>query len=73
MKQAVVEYKNQIWNKPTDSDGNIIGEFPAFSYQRSSINQVLNFGRMSNLLVLVLFNVLFFAGAYVVFLKYDVR
>jgi len=73
LKQAVVEYKNQVWNKPTDSDGNIIGEFPAFSYQRSSLSQVLNFARMSNLLVLFLFNVLFFAGAYVVFLKYDVR
>lgn len=73
LKQAVVEYKNQIWNKPTDSDGNIIGEFPVFSYDRSSIIQVLNFSGMSNLMVLMLFNVLFFAGAYVVFLKYDVR
>jgi len=73
LKQAVVAYKNQLWNKPTDSDGNIIGEFPAFSYQRSSLKQILNFGRLSNLLVLLLFNVLFFAGAYVVFLKYDVR
>jgi ABC-type transport system involved in multi-copper enzyme maturation permease subunit len=73
LKQSVVEYKNLIWDKPTDSDGNIIGEFPAFSYDRSSIRQVLNFGGMSNLLVLMLFNVLFFAGAYVVFLKYDVR
>jgi ABC-type transport system involved in multi-copper enzyme maturation permease subunit len=73
LKQAVVEYKNLIWDKPTDSDGNIVGEFPAFSFQRSSINQILNFGGMSNLLLLVLFNVLFFAGAYVVFLRYDVR
>ena len=73
LKQAVVEYKNLIWDKPTDSDGNIAGEFPAFSYERSLISQVLNFGGMSNLLVLVLFNVLFFAGAYVMFLKYDVR
>jgi ABC-type transport system involved in multi-copper enzyme maturation permease subunit len=73
LRQAVLEYKNQIWDKPTDSDGNIMGEFPAFSYQRSSINQVLNFSGLTNLLVLVLFYVLFFVGAYVVFLKYDVR
>ncbi len=73
LKQSVVEYKNQVWNKPTDSDGNIIGEFPVFSYQRSPLRQVLNFGRMSNFLVLVLFNVVFFAAAYVVFLRYDVR
>jgi len=43
LKQAVVEYKNLIWDKPTDSDGNIVGEFPAFSYDRSTISQVLNF------------------------------
>ena len=73
LRQAVLEYKNQIWDKPTDSDGNIMGEFPAFSYQRSSINQVLNFSGLTNLLVLILLNVLFFAAAYVVFLKYDVR
>ena len=73
LKQAIVEYKNQVWNKPTDSDGNIIGEFSAFSYARSSLSQVLNFCGMGNLLVLILFNVLFLAGAYVVFLKYDVR
>lgn len=73
LKQAVVEYKNLIWDKPTDSDGNIIGEFSAFSYDRSSISQVLNFSGMSNLLILILFNVLFFAAAYVSFLKYDVR
>ncbi len=73
LKQAVVEYKSQVWNKPTDSDGNIIGEFPAFSYERRSLTQVLNFSGMSNLLILILFNVLFFAAAYVVFLRYDVR
>ncbi len=73
LKQAVVAYKNLIWDKPTDSDGNIVGEFPVFSYDRNSISQVLNFGGMSNLVVLVLFNVLFFAAAYVAFLRYDVR
>ncbi len=73
LKLAVVEYKNLIWDKPTDSDGNIIGDFPAFSYDRSTISQVLNFSGLSNLLVLILFNVLFFSAAYVAFLKYDVR
>jgi ABC-type transport system involved in multi-copper enzyme maturation permease subunit len=73
LKQVVVEYKNQIWDKPTDSDGNIVGEFPSFSYERTSIAQVLDFSGMSNLLVLILFNVLFFTAAYVVFLRYDVR
>jgi len=73
LKQSVVEYKNLVWNKPTDSDGNIIGEFPAFSYDRSSISRVLNFTGMSNLVVLILFNILFFAAAYISFLKYDVR
>lgn len=73
LKQTVVQYKNLIWDKPTDSDGNIVGEFPSLSYQRSSIRQVLNFSGLSNILVLVLFNVIFFSAAYVAFLRYDVR
>ena len=46
---------------------------PAFSYQRSSFREALGQGGLSNCLILILFNVLFFAGAYVAFLRYDVR
>jgi len=46
---------------------------PVFSYQRSSVKEVLGPGGMSNCLILILFNILFFTGAYVAFLRYDVR
>ena len=46
---------------------------PVFSYQRSSIKEVLGGGGLSNCLILILFNILFFTGAYVTFLRYDVR
>ena len=42
-------------------------------YQRSSVREVLGPGWMSNCLILILLNILFFAGAHVAFLRYDVR
>jgi ABC-type transport system involved in multi-copper enzyme maturation permease subunit len=45
----------------------------AFSYQRSSIKETLDPEGLSNGLILILFNVLFFSGAYVIFLRYDAR
>jgi ABC-type transport system involved in multi-copper enzyme maturation permease subunit len=45
----------------------------AFRYQRSSIKEALGPGCLSNGLILILFNVLFFSGAYVIFMRYDAR
>jgi ABC-type transport system involved in multi-copper enzyme maturation permease subunit len=42
-------------------------------YQRSSIKEALGPGGLSNGLILILFNVLFFSGAYVIFMRYDAR
>ena len=42
-------------------------------YQRSSIQEALASGGLSNGLILILFNILFFSGAYVIFLRYDAR
>ncbi len=46
---------------------------PTFSYQRTSCREVLGRGGLNNFLILVLFNLLFFAATYVAFLRYDVR
>ena len=73
LKQSILNYKNVIWDKPIDSGGNLIGDFPPFSFQRSSIREVFNLEGLNNLLILVLFNALFFVSAYVAFLRYDVR
>ena len=65
LKRAVLEYI-----KDGDDDK---GDKPVFSYQRSSIKEVLGPEGLSSCLILILFNILFFTGAYVAFLRYDVR
>ncbi len=59
LKAAVLSY-------PKQSDS-------PFHYQRSSIPEILDQGGLSNALILLLFNLLFFTGAYVAFLRYDAR
>ena len=66
LKSAVVEYMSARGN-----DGN--GGRPRFAYQRTSCREVLGRGGLNNLLILVLFNLLFFVTTYVLFLRYDVR
>jgi ABC-type transport system involved in multi-copper enzyme maturation permease subunit len=61
LKRAVVQYLDE------DRDNG------KFSYQRSSIIEALSPGGLSNGLILILFNILFFSGAYVTFLRYDAR
>jgi len=73
LKQAVLRYKDLVYDKPTDSGGNLLGDFPAFSFQRSSVKEVLNAEGFINLTILIMFNILIFAAAYVAFLRYDVR
>jgi len=61
LKRAVVQYFGE------DRDNG------KFIYQRSSIIEALSPVGLSNGLILILFNVLFFSGAYVIFLRYDAR
>jgi hypothetical protein len=60
LKRAVLQYLK-------DTDGQML------DYHRSSVKEVLDRGGLSNCLILILFNILFFSGTYVAFLKYDVR
>ena len=73
MKEAVLNYKDMVWNKPTDSGGNILGDFPAFTFKRSTTKEVLAAGGLMNFTILVLFYLISFAAAYVAFIRYDVR
>jgi ABC-type transport system involved in multi-copper enzyme maturation permease subunit len=66
LKKAVLLYKDLIWNKQQD-------DLPTFNFHRSSIKEVFGFGGLANLMILILFNMLFFVSAYVAFLRYDVR
>jgi ABC-type transport system involved in multi-copper enzyme maturation permease subunit len=71
LKKAVLEYADFMESWDWGDDGEKIP--PDFSYLRSSIKEVLGPGVLKNCLILILFNILFFAGAYVSFLRYDVR
>ncbi len=73
VKAAVLRYKDTVFDMETDSDGNIVGETPPFMYNRLGLADVFSGETMSNLLILFLFNILFFVGAYVAFIRYDVR
>lgn len=74
LKQAVLQYKNLVVDKPFDIQTfSFKGELPIFSYQRSPVREVLNAEGFTNLLVLILFNIVAFSAAYVALLRYDVR
>jgi len=71
LKRAVLQHfdilRNWYWGD--DEKGNR----PAFSYRRSSVKEILGRDGLGNCLILILFNILFFTGAHVAFLRYDVR
>ncbi len=73
LKKAAQNYKDIVVEWYTDENRDEESEPPDFHYQRSSVKEILGQGGLSNFLILILFNMLFFTGAYVTFLRYDVR
>ena len=72
LKKGVLQYKDLVWDNPTDTDGNLIGNFAPFAFRRSSLKESISEG-LGNLVILILFYILFVTAAYVAFLRYDVR
>ncbi len=70
LKRAVLQYRNILYTNENRDEKN---KPPNFNYKRSSVKEILGRGGLSNFLILIFFNILFFTGAYVVFLRYDVR
>ncbi|OHB62303.1 MAG: hypothetical protein A2Y76_01025 [Planctomycetes bacterium RBG_13_60_9] len=68
LKSTVLQYSHTIveWRGRGDPR-------PAFRYQRSTCGEMLAQGGLGNLLILMLCGTLFGTGAYVAFLRYDVR
>ena len=63
------------WSRmsPTNSDEPIDPfELPTYAYEEPPADELIN-GALPDIGLLMLFNLLFFAGAFVAFLKYDVR
>jgi ABC-type transport system involved in multi-copper enzyme maturation permease subunit len=73
LKKAAQDYKDLLVQWYTDENRDKGSEPPDFHYQRSSVKEILGQGGLSKCLILILFNILFLTGAYVVFLRYDVR
>ncbi len=68
-KQAILSYR--LVMKQSGDNG---GENPAaFTYKRSPVAEILAGDGLVNLLVILLQNLVVFAAAYVLFLRYDVR
>jgi len=74
LKKAAQDYKDfLVQSYYIDGSLDEESEQPDFHYHRSSVKDILGQGGLSNCLILILLNVLFFTGAYVAFLRYDVR
>jgi len=73
LKRAVLQSRNILIDWYTNENRDEKSKPPIFNYQRSSVKEILGQGGLSNFLILILFNILFFTGAYVAFLRYDVR
>jgi len=73
LKMAVLQHRNILIDWHMNKNRGEKSKPPIFNYQRSSVKEILGQGGLSNFLILILFNVLFFTGAYVAFLRYDVR
>ena len=74
LKKAAQDYKDfLVQSYYIDGTLDEDSEQPKFHYQRSSVKDILSQGSLSNCLILILLNVLFFTGAYVAFLRYDAR
>jgi ABC-type transport system involved in multi-copper enzyme maturation permease subunit len=73
LKDSVLRYKNAVWNKPIDTAGNIIGNFPPFHHERGSVARSMSGEGMINITIIVLYLLLAFAASYTAFLFYDVR
>ncbi|HUU16748.1 MAG TPA: ABC transporter permease subunit [Sedimentisphaerales bacterium] len=73
LKRAALQSRNILLDWYMNEKRDEKSKQPVFSYQRSSVKEILGQGGLSNFLILILFNILFFTGAYVAFLRYDVR
>ncbi|MFH1071570.1 MAG: hypothetical protein V1794_18265, partial [Candidatus Glassbacteria bacterium] len=73
LKRAYLAYKDIYLSHPLDVTGEVKGDYPAFTYQRLSLMEVLQGGGLVNFTILLLQNVVLFAAVYVLFLRYDVR
>ena len=47
-------------------------ELPLYNYEEASTSELIN-GALPDIGILIMFNLVFFAGAFIAFLKYDVR
>jgi ABC-type transport system involved in multi-copper enzyme maturation permease subunit len=68
LKRAILQHAAILKNWDREK-----GDRPAFSFKRSSVKEVLGPKSLGNCFILIVFNILFFTGAYVGFLRYDVR
>ena len=68
LKRAILQHASTLKNWDDEK-----GDRPGFIFKRSSVKEVLGPSSLRNFFILIVFNILLFTGAYVGFLRYDVR
>jgi ABC-type transport system involved in multi-copper enzyme maturation permease subunit len=69
LKRAVARHRNQVLDSGTMENN----QAPAFSYAFRSVGEIMAEGGLFDFAWLLVFNVIFFAAGFVVFLRYDAR
>ncbi|MDR1056111.1 MAG: ABC transporter permease [Prevotellaceae bacterium] len=72
LKNNAWQFYKQVEGSETDSDGNLKAGNNFFSHSRCSLSETLSQNILS-FIILMLFVILFFAGAFTAFMRYDLR
>jgi len=72
-KTFVIRFKEQVKNFNSDSDGNLVGEFTPFTYDRSPLSDFFNIEMLLHFSILILYILIPLISGYYAFLKFDVR
>jgi ABC-type transport system involved in multi-copper enzyme maturation permease subunit len=72
-KIFVTHFKEQVKNFDSDSDGNLVGDFTPFFYERSPMSDCFKGEMVWHFSILIMYILVPVISGYFVFLKFDVR
>jgi ABC-type transport system involved in multi-copper enzyme maturation permease subunit len=73
LKHSILVYRDIFLGFPHNENLEVVGDYPAFIYERLTLTQILINGGLLNLALLLLHTAVVFAASYVLFLRYDAR
>lgn len=72
-KTFVIMFKEQVKNFNSDSDGNLVGDFAPFAYNRSPLSDFFNAEMLLQFSILIMYILIPVILGFYAFLKFDVR